>query len=146
GDQLVEVDVLDVEGLAHVGAAGAQQLGDLRLVPLAVEPGLHRVRRGGDLAQRQPGGKDFDEERFHPTSGGLEAVGRSLWARTSPLLVPRYRDVACALSQPTKMAFWGVWFPPRANFVRRCGRGASAQFTALSILQNRLSGGNIPLK
>ena len=32
-DQVVEVDVLDVEGLAHMGAAGAQQLRHLRLVP-----------------------------------------------------------------------------------------------------------------
>ena len=40
GDQLVEIDVLDVEGLAHMGAAGLQQPGDLRLVPRAVELGL----------------------------------------------------------------------------------------------------------
>ena len=53
GDELIEVDVLDVEGLAHVRAARAQQPCDLFLIPGAVELRLHRVRRGGDLTERK---------------------------------------------------------------------------------------------
>ena len=58
-DQLVEVDVLDVEGLAHMGAAGAQQLRHLLLVLGAVELRLHRLRRGRDLAERESGSERF---------------------------------------------------------------------------------------
>ena len=65
-DQVVEVDALDVEGFDHMGAAGAQQLRHLRLILVAVELGLHRVRRRRHLAERQCRREDFDEERFHP--------------------------------------------------------------------------------
>ena len=79
GDQLVEVDVLDVEGLAHMGAAGLQQPGDLLLVTGAVELGFHRVRRGRDLTERQGGRKNLDEEGFHRAGGiqGGRAITRS---------------------------------------------------------------------
>jgi hypothetical protein len=43
-DELVEVDVLDIERLSHMRAAGLQQPDDLRLVTRAVEPGLQRIR------------------------------------------------------------------------------------------------------
>ena len=65
-DELVEVDVLDVERLAHMGAAGSQQPGDLLLVARAVELGFQFVRRGRHLTERQGGAEDLDEERFHP--------------------------------------------------------------------------------
>ena len=65
GDELVEVDVLDVESLAHMGAAGLQQLGDLLLVLRAVELGLDRIRRGRDLTERQRGREHLDEKGFH---------------------------------------------------------------------------------
>ncbi len=55
--ELIEVDVLDVEGLAHVRAARAQQPCHLFLIAGAVELRLHRVRRGGDLTERQRQGK-----------------------------------------------------------------------------------------
>ena len=42
GDEVVEVDVLDVEGLAHVSAARAQQLRHALLILGAVEVRLHR--------------------------------------------------------------------------------------------------------
>jgi hypothetical protein len=45
-DELIEVDVLDVERLAHMRAARAQNLRDLLLVLDAVELGFHRIRRG----------------------------------------------------------------------------------------------------
>ena len=77
GDQLVEVDVLDVEGLAHMGAAGLQQPGDLLLVAGAVELGFHRVRRGRDLTERQGGRKNLDEEGFHRAGEGSRA-GRAI--------------------------------------------------------------------
>ena len=48
-----------------MGAAGLQQPGDLLLVAGAVELEFHRVRRCSHLTQRQRGGEDFDEERFH---------------------------------------------------------------------------------
>ena len=64
-DQLVEIDVLDVEGLAHMGAARAQQLRHLRADRPPVELGLHRIRRRRHLTERQRGGEDLDEERFH---------------------------------------------------------------------------------
>jgi hypothetical protein len=62
GDELIEVDVLDVEGLAHMRAARAQQPRDLFLIPAAVELRLHPVRCGGDLTERERRRKDFDEE------------------------------------------------------------------------------------
>ncbi len=65
GDEFIEVDVLDVEGLAHVRAARTQQSGDLFLIPGAIEPGLHRVRRGGHLTERKARGKYLDQETFH---------------------------------------------------------------------------------
>jgi hypothetical protein len=65
-DELLEIDVLDVEGLEHMRAARAQQQRDLRLILCAIEPGLHRTRSGRDLTERQCGGENLDEKRFHP--------------------------------------------------------------------------------
>ena len=65
GDELVEIDVLDVEGLAHVRAARAQQPCHLFLIAGAVELRLHRVRRRRDLTERKRGRKDLSKERFH---------------------------------------------------------------------------------
>src|SRR6266567_4132570 len=64
-DQLLEVDVLDVEGLAHMRAARVQELSDLLLVSHAIELRLHRVRRGGYLTKCKSRGEDFDQGRFH---------------------------------------------------------------------------------
>ena len=77
GDELFEVDVLDVEGLAHMRAARAQQLRDLLLILRAVELGLHRIRRGRDLTERQRGREDLDEERFHRTLRRLDVKTRA---------------------------------------------------------------------
>ena len=79
-DEVLEIDVLDVEGLAHMGAASAQQLRDLLLIAGAIELGFHRLGRGRHLAERQRRGKDFDEERFHRTLRKLEPK-----ASTAPL-------------------------------------------------------------
>jgi hypothetical protein len=65
GNEFIEVDILDVEGLAHMRAARAQQLGNLFLIAGAVELRLHRVGCGGDLTERERGRKYFDEDRFH---------------------------------------------------------------------------------
>jgi hypothetical protein len=64
-DQLLEVDVLDVEGLAHMRAARAQKLRDLLLVSHAIELRLNRVRRGGYLTKCKSRSEDFDEDGFH---------------------------------------------------------------------------------
>ena len=45
GDQVVEVDEFDVEGLAHMGAAVAQNLHDLGPVLHRIEMGFDRLRR-----------------------------------------------------------------------------------------------------
>ena len=65
GDQVVEIDVLDVEGLAHVVAAVAQKLDDLGLVRDRIELGFDRVRPGRDQAQREGRREDLNENRFH---------------------------------------------------------------------------------
>ena len=49
--QVVEIDVLDLEHLAHVAAAVAQQRDHLALIGGAVEFGLERFGRRGHLAQ-----------------------------------------------------------------------------------------------
>ncbi len=66
-DQVVDVDVVDREGLDHVVAAGIEYLRDLLLVTLPVELGLDVVRCCRDLAQSEGGGEDLDEESFHYT-------------------------------------------------------------------------------
>ena len=64
-DQLIEVDVLEVEGLEHMRAACSQLLGNQGLVPGTVEAGLHRIRCSRHLTERQSRAEDFDQERFH---------------------------------------------------------------------------------
>ena len=63
--RLVEIDVLDVEGLAHVGAAVAQELHDGVTVGDRIEMGLDRVRLGRDLTERERCCEDLDEDRVH---------------------------------------------------------------------------------
>ena len=65
-DQLVEFDVLDVEDLAHMRAARAQQLRNNTLIGHPVKPRRNRLRRRRHLTKRKRGGKNLDEERFHP--------------------------------------------------------------------------------
>ena len=64
-DQVVDIDVLDVERLAHVGAAGAQQRDDLVLILDRVEFGLDRVRPDRHLAECEGGRENLDEEGIH---------------------------------------------------------------------------------
>ena len=64
-DQVVEIDIFDVEGLAHIAAAVAQKLDDLGLVRNGVEFGFDRVRPGHDLAERNGRGKNLNEDGFH---------------------------------------------------------------------------------
>lgn len=65
GDQLVEVDVLDVEGLAHVGAAVAQQAHNLGPIGGWIELRPDRLRPGRDLAQGQGGREQLDQDGVH---------------------------------------------------------------------------------
>ena len=64
-DQIVEVDRFDVEGLAHMGAAVAQQLHHLVLVFDRIELRLHRVRVRRDLTERQRGREKLDKNGVH---------------------------------------------------------------------------------
>ena len=67
-DELVEISVLNVEGLAHMGTACLQELGHAWLVNNPVKPRLHRFGRTRDLTERKRRGKNLDENRF-PSSG-----------------------------------------------------------------------------
>jgi len=69
----VEIDVLDVEGLAHVRAARTQQRRHLGLVRLPLEPGGNRLRRRRHLTERKRSRKDLDQEGFH--RGGPAETG-----------------------------------------------------------------------
>src|SRR5262245_37819197 len=85
-------------------AAGAQKLCDLGLVSVAVELGLQRIGRGGDLAQRECGGKNLDEEGFHR---GLADAKRA---------------PSGVLSQRIKVAFWRVRSTTDNLAASPCGR------------------------
>src|SRR5262249_30937641 len=91
GDEVLEVDVLDVEGLTHVGAARAQELRHELLILSAVEARLHLIRRSRNLTERQRGRKDLDQDRFH-----RQVRRPKPKARTAPL------------NQRYKMAFCGA--------------------------------------
>jgi hypothetical protein len=68
-DQVVDIDVLELERLDHVGAAGMEQPRDLRLIPDAVELRFHGAGRGHHLTESEGGGEDLEEERFHGPCG-----------------------------------------------------------------------------
>src|SRR5262249_9700868 len=86
-DEVVEVDVLDVEGLAHVGAARAQELRHGSLIGGTIESGRHGSLFRRHLAQRQLIRKYLDEEGFH---GDSERIGESpaRWKALSCSAVP----------------------------------------------------------
>jgi hypothetical protein len=60
-----EVDILHVQGFAHVHAACAKKSYDLFLIRSPLEPRLHRIGGGRDLTERQGYGEDFDKDCFH---------------------------------------------------------------------------------
>src|SRR5262249_17215955 len=102
GDEVLEVDVLDVEGLTHVGAAPAQELRHELLIPSAVEARLHLIRRSRDLTERQRGRKDLDQDRFHRTGAAAKAKGENCSPSKSALqngflrcLVPSVNKFSC---------------------------------------------------
>ena len=66
-DQVIDIDVLELKCLEHIGAARMQDLGDQRLIALPVEFRPDGARRGRDLAQGHGGGENLDEECFHLT-------------------------------------------------------------------------------
>jgi hypothetical protein len=82
-DEILKVDVLDVEGLAHMRAARVQQLCDLLLITHAIELRLHRVRRRRYLTKCKSRRENFDEDGFHrgwpcgcsPAGGGVADHG-----------------------------------------------------------------------
>ena len=64
-DQRVEIEILDVEGLAHVRAAVLEELHDLGLIVGGIEFGLQRFRTRRHLRERERGGKHLDEDQIH---------------------------------------------------------------------------------
>ena len=64
-DQVVDIDQFDIEGLAHMGAAVAQDLHHRVLVLGRIELRLHRLRLGHDLAERQRRREELDENHIH---------------------------------------------------------------------------------
>jgi hypothetical protein len=66
GDKLIEVDGL--ERPTHMGAAIAKSLHYFGLILERIEVRLDRLRLRRDLAQRQRGGKNLDEDRVHATT------------------------------------------------------------------------------
>ena len=71
GNQAVQVDRFDIERLAHMGAAVAQNLHHFRLILPRVEVRLHRLRLGHHLAQRERGRENLDEDHVHAGNGGI---------------------------------------------------------------------------
>src|SRR5262249_25646909 len=65
-NEVIEVYILDLEGLDHVGAAGLEQFRHLLLISIATEFCLHCLRGCRHLAKRQSRSKNFDEKPFHP--------------------------------------------------------------------------------
>src|SRR5262249_42444234 len=131
GDQLLEVDVLDVECLAHVRAARAQKCCHLLLILGAVEACFHRIRRGRDLTERQRGRKDFDQDRFHRSV-------RRLNAKTPP-----------SLNEVLKLGFLGFVVLCRDNFSRGLGSAAGGGGAQLGLdrgRKNSLTAENFLLK
>ena len=64
-DQRVEIEILDVERLAHVRTAVLEKLYDLRLIVDGIEFGLQRFRTRRHLRKRERGGKHLDEDQIH---------------------------------------------------------------------------------
>ena len=102
GDELVEVDVLEVESLAHVRADRAQQPSHLFLIAGAVELRLHRVRRRRDLTERKRRCEDFDQDGFH-----RDGLGPALEFSTACPL-ESVRSKSSSLSFKTKSISAGI--------------------------------------
>jgi hypothetical protein len=68
-NEVIEIDVLDLEGLDHMSAAGLEEFRPLLLIPITTKLCLYGMRRYGHLAERQCGSKNFDEKRFHRSAG-----------------------------------------------------------------------------
>src|SRR6516165_7245314 len=116
-DQVIEIDVLDVEGFAHMGAARAQELRHSRLIRDTIKPGCNRLRRRRHLTERKRSGKHLDEDSFHD-----RAEAR---VKDSRLLGVNHRY---------KMAFCGAWFLPGAIIVAMIRAGCD---TSATIARNR---------
>ena len=87
GDQVVDIDRFDVERLAHMGAAGAQRLHHLVLVGHGIEMGLHRLRLGHDLAERERGRENLDEDQVHHGEGINSPVGGTPASGTASIAI-----------------------------------------------------------
>ena len=64
-DEIVELEILDVERLAHVRAAVLQNLNDLALIGDRIEMRSHGIRSRGHLTERESGGEHLYEDEIH---------------------------------------------------------------------------------
>ena len=144
GDELIEVDVLDVEGLAHVRAARAQQPCHLFLIAGAVELRLHRLTHHylihfhmGAARAQQPCHlfliAGAIELRLHPVRCGGDLTERKRqgkdfdqerFHRTMRRARTKGETKPSPLNDRYKMAFWGAEFPLRINIVGDAGASA----------------------
>jgi hypothetical protein len=86
-DQVIEVERLDIERLAHMGAAVAHDLGDFGLVAHGVELRLDRVRPCRHLAEREERRQNLDEDHVHEDGGSVYSPNSS-----RPLGIPHSHD------------------------------------------------------
>jgi len=64
-NQRIQIEILDVERLAHMRAAVLQQLDNLVLILDRIEFGLQRFRMRRHLRERERGGKHLHENQIH---------------------------------------------------------------------------------
>ena len=82
-DQIVEIDILDIERLAHVRAAVAQQLRHRLAVARRIEFGLDLVGLRRDLAHRQRGRENLDQNCIHRSNRAAEIGMANLTPNTT---------------------------------------------------------------
>jgi N-acetyl-beta-hexosaminidase len=64
-DEIVDIQVLDVEGLAHLRTPRAQKAENLLAILDGIELSFDAIRRSRDLTERERGRKYLDEKSVH---------------------------------------------------------------------------------
>jgi hypothetical protein len=80
-NQVIERDILDIEGLADMRAAALQQLHDFGSIPHRIELHLDVVWSGCNLAEGERGGEYLDEDSVHCIDFRLTAPSPELATR-----------------------------------------------------------------
>ena len=142
GDQVVEVEILDIEGLAHMRTACLQKLHHLPLILNPIKLGLDLVRCGGHLAQRERGGENLDQKYVHGEPATVGARHRVVRQPTNEEPRPRFR--AGLRMRPwirvpaAKHRDWRqLWPPSHSN-----GRGGGVREPVTKPIRARFDRGN----